>query len=380
MLGTNDAEWRNGTHRRVRVLVADDSGVVRRAVRRILEADGDMEVVAEVSNGADAVRACVETRPDVAVIDVKMPRIDGLRATEEIMGRHPVPIVVFSGVAGPDGPVAGRALRAGAVFVIAKPSPTGVALDIDLVAEELRAKVRLAARVRVVRNAAYVAKMRGATTRPPGLRRPAALLAAPLPEDRSLLVRPIVAVGASTGGPQALSRLLRMLPRDFSGTLLVVQHLSPGYGAELARELGAVSSLPVREASHGEPLRPGSVLLAPGGLHMQYCRGCVRLISGPVIKSHRPSVDVLFDSLLPVARKVHAVLLSGMGEDGVSGMMRLRAAGAETSVQDEASSIVWGMAGAALRRGCARRAAPPETIARLLAAGETAAEGLRRSA
>lgn len=177
---------------------------------------------------------------------------------------------------------------------------------------------------------------------------------------------PIIAIGASTGGPAALGAILPIFPRDFGASLLIVQHMPPGYTAELASCLGQQSRITVLEARDGDALRPGVAYLAPGGYHMEVRSGLVRLRNGPPVNKHRPSVDVLFDSLVPVASRVHAVLLSGMGQDGVAAMGRLRAAGAEAVVQDEATSVVWGMPGAAVKAGCVRTQLPPPELGRYL--------------
>jgi two-component system chemotaxis response regulator CheB len=349
--GTLPEETRGAA--KVRVLVVDDSAVMRRAITRILEAEGDIEVVATAKDGAEAIELAAKLRPDVITMDVNMPRVDGLRAVEVIMGRHPIPIVLLSAYARPGGEVARQALAYGAVHIIAKPSEHGVSLDLERQAEEIRAKVRGAARVRVIRNAAFGVQ----PTPKPVVPRPE-----PVVRDRSA----IVAIGASTGGTVVLGEILPILPADFAAPVLVVQHMPPGYTGEWARSLNEQCALSVVEARHGDSLRPGVVYIAPGGHHMEVRGHYVRLSAGPRVKSHRPSVDVLFDSLLPVAPCVHAVLLTGMGDDGVAGLVRLHAAGAETIVQDQNTSVVWGMPGAAVRTGSVMRQLPPLEVARHL--------------
>jgi len=184
-----------------------------------------------------------------------------------------------------------------------------------------------------------------------------------VPEDL-----PIVAIGASTGGPAVLSDLLPKFPEDVRACFLIIQHMPPGYTAELASCLAQQARLRVAEARHGAPLLPGTAYVAPGGYHMEIQGDRIRLTSTAPVNKHRPSVDVLFGSLVPVARRVCAVLLSGMGNDGVAGMVRLHAAGAVTVVQDEASSVVWGMPGAAVKAGCADRQLAPAELASFLLA------------
>lgn len=204
-------------------------------------------------------------------------------------------------------------------------------------------------------------------SRPAGMagRAPGALGVEPMavPEDM-----PIVAIGASTGGPAVLSSLLPEFPADVTACFLIIQHMPPGYTAELASCLAQQSRIRVTEARHGDPLLPGTAYVAPGGHHMEVQDGRIRLTSSPPVNKHRPSVDVLFSSLVPLAKRVYAVLLSGMGNDGVAGMGRLHAAGAETIVQDEASSVVWGMPGAAAKAGCVKRQMNPSELAQFLLA------------
>jgi two-component system, chemotaxis family, protein-glutamate methylesterase/glutaminase len=342
-----------GRARHIRVVIADDSAVMRRVITRILEAEADIEVVGAARDGAEAVELVTSLHPDAITMDVNMPRVDGLRAIETIMGRNPTPIVLLSAFARPGGRVVERALALGVVHVVTKPSEFGIALDLDLQAEELRAKVRSAARVRVIRNASFgmdparqALDARGCPPRPQ-------------PKATPLQSIPVIAIGASTGGTVVLGDMLPLFPKDLGACVLIVQHMPPGYTAEWAQALNESTTLTVTEARHGDFLLPGKVFVAPGGHHMEVKGTHIRLSGGPRVKMHRPSVDVLFDSLLPVAGLVCAVLLTGMGDDGVAGMVRLHAAGAHSLVQDRGSAVVWGMPGAAVRAGCVRKQLPP---------------------
>jgi two-component system, chemotaxis family, protein-glutamate methylesterase/glutaminase len=350
------------SRRRLRVLVADDSAVMRRTITRIIEAPGDMEVIATARDGAEAIELAQSLRPDVITMDVNMPRLDGLRAVEVIMGRHPLPIVIISSYTKRGGKAATQALAYGAVEIVEKPSNVGVSLDLDLQADEIRTKVRTAAHVPVVRTASFgMVRSASASQRLPVT---APRRSATQPSKGF----PIVAIGASTGGPAALSEMLSLLPAGFQGCLLIVQHMPPGYTHDLAQCLDQRSAITVVEARHNEPVIAGVAYIAPGGLHMELPHGRIKLHDGPRENLHRPSVDVLFESLLHVAERVQAVLLSGMGDDGMQGMKRLRAGGAATMAQDEESSVVWGMPGAAVKAGCVALQLPPARLAERLCA------------
>ncbi|MBI1815579.1 MAG: chemotaxis-specific protein-glutamate methyltransferase CheB [Deltaproteobacteria bacterium] len=350
---------------RLRVLVADDSGLMRRTITQILQEEGDIEVIATARDGAEAIELAERLRPDAITMDVNMPRVDGLRAVEVIMGRHPVPIVIISSYTKRGGKAAAQALHYGAVEIIEKPSQVGVSLDLDLQAAEIRGKVRAAARVRVVRTASF-----GMVRRPAAIE-PLSSTAAARPRPRAVKPEklfPIVAIGASTGGPAALSDMLPLLPAPFPGCILIVQHMPAGYTSDLAHSLDQRSAITVVEARHGDPIVPGVAYIAPGGCHMEFANDHIKLHAEARRNMHRPSVDVLFESLASVAPRLQVVMLSGMGDDGVHGMKRLRAAGAATMVQDEESSVVWGMPGCAVRAGCAQLQMPPERLAEYLCA------------
>jgi two-component system chemotaxis response regulator CheB len=359
-----DAAPASEHERRLRVLVADDSGLMRRVITNILHAEGDIEVIATARDGAEAVELAETLRPDVITMDVNMPRVDGLRAVEIIMGRNPVPVIIISSYTKRGSKTATQALAYGAVDIVEKPSQVGVSLDLDLQAQEIRAKVRAAARVRVVRTASFGMVRRPAAVEPLSCTANAAA-AAPRKSTDGM---PIVAIGASTGGPAALSEMLPCIPAGFRGCIVIVQHMPPGYTSDLAHCLDQRCAITVVEARHGDPLIPGVAYIAPGGLHMEVVRHHIKLHNGARRNLHRPSVDVLFESLAEAAPRVHAVLLSGMGDDGVNGMKTLRGRGAAALAQDEASSVVWGMPGAAAKAGCAALQFPPARMAEYLCA------------
>jgi two-component system chemotaxis response regulator CheB len=345
----------------LQVLVADDSGLMRRMIARILEAEGDIQVIATARDGAEAIELAGRLRPNVITMDVNMPRVDGLRAVEVIMGRHPVPIVIISSYTRRGGVAASQALAYGAIEIVEKPSQVGVSLDLELQAHEIRTKVRAAARVRVVRTASFDMACRRTRVVAPRT----VILPVPPPRPPGQGV-PVVAIGASTGGPAALNVMLPLIPCGFRGCVMVVQHMPPGYTNDLAYCLNLRTALTVVEARHGDPLVPGVVYIAPGGYHMELVRERIKLHTSPRHNMYRPSVEILFESLLGIPERVQAVLLSGMGDDGVGAMQRLHARGAGTVVQDEHSSVVWGMPGSAVRARCATLQLPPARLAEYL--------------
>ena len=327
-----------------RVMIADRSPAVRAVLRRLIEADAELTVVAESANGPEAVLLVRQERPDALVVDVDLPGLADGPAVTDGLGIDGPPIVVVTSCQDPHRTSAAfRALRAGIVGVYAKPRvPSGW----ESFGDTLRDTLRQVARHR--------AGARHTAGRLPALER-----------------RPIrcVAIGASTGGPPALARLLQGLGSSFPAAVVVVQHIAAGFEAALGSWLAGETGLDVGLAVDGERLSAGSVRIAPTGQHLEVDgSGTARLDGGtPPSHGHRPSADVLFRSLRQGdVRQVAAVLLSGMGSDGVAGMDELRQAGALTLVQDELSSAVWGMPRAALERGAARIALPPAEIGQLL--------------
>jgi two-component system, chemotaxis family, protein-glutamate methylesterase/glutaminase len=343
--------------RPIRVLVIDDSAVMRKLLPTLLARDPDVEVVATAVDGVVGLRKVARFQPDVVTLDLEMPRMAGLDVLREMVAQSEVPVVVVSAHTPRDAALTATALSLGAVDVVAKPS--------GLHPEGLQA----------------MAAQLGETVRAVGGRRwrrpqPPVPLATPLragPPLPALPTRRAVAVAASTGGPAALAHLLARLPADLPAAVLVVQHMPEGFTRGLADRLNNLCGLSVREAQDGEPLQAGHVLVAPGGRHLRVGRardGCVALLDrGPTVSGHRPSADVLFES---VARAFGprgvGVLLTGMGEDGAEGLAALRSAGGRTLAQDEESSVVYGMPRAAVQRGAVERVLPLERIADAVAA------------
>ncbi len=331
----------------LRVLAVDDSAVVREALKAVLGAAPDLmvEVAADASIALGKLR---RRPPDVLVLDLQLPGIDGLTLLKKVMEEQPLPVVVCSAVAGKGSELALRALEAGAVEIVDKPR-----LDARSAGDSA---VLLMDAVR----AAACARVAGARRRAPE----PALVASPMLGLKRR--RRVVALGASTGGTEALERILSALPQDAPGTL-VVQHMPEGFTGAFARRLDACSRVEVREAKNGDRLVPGLVLLAPGNRHLRLVNDgtelSVTLDAGPLVSRHRPSVDVLFRSVAQAAAsEAVGCLLTGMGNDGAQGLLELRQAGGATLAQDEASCVVYGMPKEAVARGAAEQVLPLESI------------------
>lgn len=338
---------------RVRVLVVEDSATVRRAIVEVLRSAPDLEVVGEAVNGLEGIRLCQELRPDVVTLDMMMPVMNGLAATEHIMAHCPTPILVLSASTN-RGEAFNTydALAAGAVDVMEKPLG---ALDDGTWSARLLSTVRLVSRIPVI-------------THPRGKRAPApqqGTITTPVPAAAN--AHQLVVLGASTGGPNALAGVLRGMPPDFPLPILFVLHIGAPFGASFAEWLDHHTPLRVQVAEDGQPLpRPGQgrVIMAPPDFHMVVRGGRIWLNQGPERHSCRPSVDVLFES---VAREIGGgtigCLLTGMGRDGASGLLAIRRAGGVTMAQDEATSVVYGMPREAIANGGAERALPLGEIA-----------------
>lgn len=336
----------------VKVLVVDDSALIRRLLSEILSADPGIEVVGTASDPYVARAKIKALRPDVLTLDVEMPRMDGLRFLEHLMRLHPLPVVMVSTLTERGADVALAALALGAVDFLAKPE-LDVARGLHDYADTLREKVRGAARAR------------------PAARAQAGTLPAVLPQGYRGSDR-LIALGASAGGTEALRAVVERMPAD-APALVMAQHIPAGFSRAFAERLDRSSSMIIREAEDGQAIVPGCGYLAPGGRHLEVVRSgarwLCRLGAGPPVNRHRPSVDVLFASVLAASgRNAVAGLLTGMGDDGARGLLALHRAGVRTLVQDEASSVVWGMPGAAFRLGAADEVVELERIAeRLLA-------------
>jgi len=338
----------------VRVFVVDDSAVSRTAFRRALEGDSAIAVVGEAKDGRQALEEIPATCPDIVLMDIVMPAMDGLEATRRLMSSFARPVLVISDRIGGEADMSFEALRAGALDVIGKPSASSLA-DPRWV-ESLCRKVRMLAEIPVITRHRRVVDP-GTVSVPYRSTRPPA-------EQVSL-----VCIGASTGGPPAIQQILSALPPQPRWPVAMVQHMTPGFTAGMVEWLGRASGHEVVVAEAGAVARAGTIHIAPDGHHLELSGDRLRLGDAPPRGGHRPSVDALFSSVAATrwARGTVAVLLTGMGRDGAEGLADLRSAGAWTIAQDQASSVVWGMPKVAIDLDAACEVLSVEEIAACLA-------------
>ncbi len=343
-----------------RVLVCDDSATSRAHLAAVLRAHPDFDVVGEARDGPEAVRMALVLRPDIVLMDLWMPGGDGLEATMEIMAQAPTPVVIVTGSAAVSDVKFGlEAVRAGALALIAKPAGPGHPAAADE-ARRLVETVRTMAGVKVVRRSRAGTRVAPPATTRPGARPGPALPAAGRGHLRA------VAVAASTGGPAAVQQILVNLPPTFPAPVLLVQHITAGFTDGLAAWLGTACRLPVKLAAAGEPLRAGTVYVAPDGYHLEASGPphAVVLSSRPAVGGFRPAGTVLFESTARAfGSGLAAVILTGMGDDGVAGLAAVKRAGGVVFGQDEKSCVVYGMPGAAAAAGLVDHALPPADIA-----------------
>ena len=328
---------------KVRVLVVDDSALMRKMIPQILAGDPSIEVVGTAMDGNFCLKKIEELQPSVVTLDLQMPGMNGIDTLREIMHRNPVPVIVVSSHSTEGASITFKALGLGAVDFVTKPQD---AAQLSTTAAELIAKIKAAAASKVVR----IGTLQETAT--PSQKLSAGKSAPPFSK--------LVAIGISTGGPQALEFLLAQLPADFPGAIVVVQHMPEGFTEMFARRLDELCSLRVKEAQSGDALQAGRVLVCPGSRHMKVKRlamgDIIVLTDEPRVNGHRPSVDVLFRSVAEeFAAQSVAALMTGMGDDGAEGLGMVKRAGGMTIAQGEESCVVYGMPKVAIERGYARR-------------------------
>jgi len=341
---------------RVRVLVVDDSALMRKLIPLILERDPDIEVVGTAMDGAFALKKIAELQPDVMTLDLEMPRMDGIETLRTIMRHVPLPVIVFSTHSREGAYSTFKALALGAIDFVAKPREAAAG-NLDPVAHQLAEKIKVAKRAggpkaipKLELEAPAPQKKRGHSTIPPSR---------------------IIAIGISTGGPNALQYVLSQIPADFPASFVIVQHMPEGFTDMFARRLDECCALDVQEAKSGDLLVAGRVLICPGNRHMmvrRMPRGEMAVLSdGPPINGHRPSADVLFHSVAQeFGLTAVGVLMTGMGDDGSEGLGAIKLAGGMTIAQSEETCVVGGMPRAAIVKGYVNKVLPLDGMAAYL--------------
>lgn len=346
--------------KKIRVVVVDDSALVRGILSEIINRQSDMACVGVANDPLVAREIIRELNPDVITLDIEMPRMDGLDFLARLMRLRPMPVVMISTLTERGADVTMKALELGAVDFVAKPR-LGVADGLGVLSAEIVEKIRIAAHANIKRK---VLPVREET---PGSRSAKPSASQGL---MGLSTEKLVFIGASTGGTEAIKDLLVSLPADFPA-VLITQHMPPGFTRSFAERLNGLCQLTVREAVHGERVLPGHVYIAPGGRHLRVAKSGANYVTavedGELVNRHKPSVEVLFLSAASVVGKnAFGVMLTGMGNDGAKAMRAMKDAGSYNYVQDEASCIVFGMPREAIAHGAADEVLPPAAIASAL--------------
>ncbi len=342
---------------KIKVLIVDDSSVVRQTLSEILSSDSDIEVMATATDPYVAVERIARQVPDVITLDVEMPRMDGITFLQKIMAQHPIPVVIISSLAGEGTETAWKAVEAGAVDVIAKPK-----MGTKQFIEESR--IRICDAVKAAAHA-NLRKMRLVEKVDPKLTADV-ILSKPSSKAMAETTEKVIVVGASTGGTEALRVFLEMAPTDCPG-ILIVQHMPEKFTRSFANRLNTLCAVNVKEAETNDTVIRGRALIAPGNRHTLLKRSGARYYvevrDGPLVSRHRPSVDVLFRSTARYAGKNSiGIIMTGMGDDGARGMREMKDAGAYTLAQDERTSVVFGMPAEAIKRGGVDKVLPLQAL------------------
>jgi two-component system chemotaxis response regulator CheB len=347
---------------KIRVLIVDDSALVRQVLTEVLNGDPEIEVIGQAPDPLIAREKIKALNPDVLTLDVEMPKMDGITFLSNLMRLRPMPVVMVSTLTEKGADVTLQALELGAVDFVTKPK-TDLVNTIDDYAVEIRTKVKMAARARVrAIERAPVSQMSGIA---PKLSADAVIAKAGPKHFKT--TDQLIAIGASTGGTEAIKEVLMQMPADAPG-IVITQHIPEAFSGPFARRMNTVSAMTVFEAQDGQQILPGHAYIAPGSHHLLVVRDGARFVcklsDGPPVNRHRPSVDVLFRSVAQnVGPNAIGAILTGMGADGAEGLKEMRDAGAITLAQDEKSSVVWGMPGEAVKRGAVEHVLPLDEVA-----------------
>jgi two-component system chemotaxis response regulator CheB len=364
------------THgRKTRVLIVDDSAFMRKVLHGIVASDPYLEVCGEARDGRDAVTQTEVLKPDVVSMDINMPHMDGLQATEIIMSSNPHPILIVSSESREGAEVTLKALQLGAIDFVAKPMG-GVDLDLSSVREEIVRKLKMASKVRVVRTATR-SKLQQDVATGSSKAESAASFGQSEQNGKSATVAtqarsggkfPIVVIASSTGGPATLMKFVPYFPKDFPGAVLLVQHMPGNFTEQFSKQLSEVSQIRVKEAESGEIIVPGQLYVCPGSHHLRVSpTGRISLDGGPRIGGYRPCADLAFESAADYAGVMTiGVILTGMGNDGAKGVQVVRTAGGHSIAQDESTAVIFGMPQEAISTGAVDLVLPMESIYRAI--------------
>lgn len=366
--------------KKIRVLIVDDSAFMRKVLQSIVTADAQLEVVGEARDGRDAVAKAESLKPDVITMDINMPVMDGLQATELIMSSNPRPILVVSSESREGAETTLKALELGAIDFVAKPS-SGIDLDMNTVRDELTRKLKIAAKVRVVRtaarsklqqevaNASPRVEPKTAGGKPNGAAagsnyKPAVSAAAMVVPGSRDGRFPVVMIACSTGGPATLMKFVPAFGKNFPGAVVIVQHMPGTFTTQFSQQLSEIANIAVKEAEQNEAIQPGTLYICPGSHHLRISSsGRIALDDGPRISGYRPSADVALETAAAFAGAMTiGVILTGMGNDGARGIQAVKAAGGYAVVQDESTSVIFGMPAEAIKTGAVDQVLPLENI------------------
>ncbi len=352
--------------KRIRVLIVDDSAFMRKVLQSILTADPQIEVAGEARDGKAAVAQAEALKPDVITMDINMPVVDGLQATEQIMANNPRPILIVSSETRDGAETTLKALQLGAIDFVAKPS-SGIDLDMNTVRDELVRKLKIAAKVRVVRTAARSKVQKEVASSAPRVEPKTSAQqgngATGTSATRNERI-PLVMIACSTGGPATLMKFVPAFAKNFPAAVVIVQHMPGTFTSQFGQQLAEVAAIGVKEAEHNEALQPGNLYICPGSHHLRVTSGGrIALDDGPRISGYRPCADVAFETAAAYGGAMTVgVVLTGMGNDGARGIQAVKAAGGFVVVQDEATAVIFGMPGEAIKTGAVDKVLPLDEI------------------